>query len=258
MRQDETKTLEKVFKKHYKMKVLVIDAKKDFLKALGGLSDPEAKRKSIGKMFIKVFEKEAKKLGATFFIQGTIYPDVIESAGSKHSKNIKSHHNVGGLPAKMNFVLVEPLRNFYKDEVRKIGKILKLSNEITQRQPFPGPGLAVRIIGTVTEKKLDVLRRSDHIFTEEIRKAGLDKSIWQFFAVHTGILTTGVRGDNRAYGETIALRAIVAKDAMSAHWADLPYNLLNKISNRIVNEVREVNRVVYDVTNKPPATMEWE
>ncbi len=258
MRQNETKTLEKVFKKHYQMKVLIVDAKKDFLKALGKFSDPEVKRKAIGKMFINIFEKEALKLKATYFIQGTIYPDVIESAGSKHSKNIKSHHNVGGLPEKMNMVLVEPLRNFYKDEVRKIGKILKLSNVITQRQPFPGPGLAVRIIGPVTEKKLDVLRRADHIFTEEVRKAGLDKSIWQFFAVHTGILTTGVRGDNRAYGETIALRALVAKDAMSAHWADLPYDLLNKVSNRIVNEVHEVNRVVYDITNKPPATMEWE
>ncbi len=258
MRYGETKTLEKIFKKHYRMKVLVVNARKDFLKALGNASDPEKKRKAIGKMFIKVFEKEAKKLKAMYFVQGTIYPDVIESAGSKHSKNIKSHHNVGGLPEKMNLTLVEPLRNFYKDEVRKIGKILGLPDEITQRQPFPGPGLAVRIIGAVTEQKLDILRRADHIFTEEVRKARLDRSIWQFFAVHTGVLTTGVRGDNRAYGETIALRALVAKDAMSAHWADLPYKLLNTVSNRIVNEIREVNRVLYDITNKPPATMEWE
>lgn len=258
MRQDETMLLEKVFKAHYKMRVKIINAKKEFLTPLKGVEDPETKRKIIGKAFIDVFEKEASKLKADFLVQGTIYPDVIESAGSKHSKNIKSHHNVGGLPEKMNLTLIEPLRNFYKDEVRKIGSILKLPDAITQRQPFPGPGLAVRIIGDVTEKKLETLRRADHIFREEIEKAKLHREIWQFFAVHTGILTTGVRGDNRAYGDTIALRALVAKDAMSAHWADLPYNLLNKVSDRIVNELREVNRVVYDITNKPPATMEWE
>lgn len=258
MRQDETKLLEKVFKKHYRMKVKIINARKEFLSPLKDIDDPETKRKIIGKVFIDVFEKEAAKVKADFLVQGTIYPDVIESAGSKHSKNIKSHHNVGGLPEEMNLTLIEPLRNFYKDEVRAIGKILKLPDTITQRQPFPGPGLAVRIIGPVTEKKLETLRRADHIFRQEIEKAKLHRQIWQFFAVHTGIMTTGVRGDNRAYGDTIALRALVAKDAMSAHWADLPYDLLNRVSDRIVNEIREVNRVVYDITNKPPATMEWE
>ncbi len=254
MRQDETNILRKVFKDHYKMNVLIIDAKDEFLKALKGVVDPEEKRKAIGKTFIDVFEKEAKKVKAKFLVQGTIYPDVIESAGSKHSKNIKSHHNVGGLPRDMNLILIEPLRNFYKDEVRKIGKILELPESITERQPFPGPGLAVRIIGEVTEEKLDILRRADAVVTEELK----DEKLWQTFAIFTGIKTTGVRGDNRAYGETIAIRAIEAKDAMSANFAKLPYEKLEKISVRIVTEIPEVNRVVYDITNKPPATMEWE
>lgn len=256
MRDGETDTLEKVFKDHYKMNVKIINAKSEFLKPLKGIIDPEQKRKVIGKVFIEVFEKVAKKSGARFLVQGTIYPDVIESAGSKHAQVIKSHHNVGGLPAKMNLVLIEPLRNFYKDEVRKIGKILGLPDEIINRQPFPGPGLAVRIIGEVTEEKLEILRKADKIIQEELKEqAG---KLWQAFAVFTGIKTTGVRGDNRAYGETIAIRAIEAQDAMSANFAHLPYELLNKISSRIVNEVKEVNRVVYDITNKPPATMEWE
>ena len=254
MREGETENLDKVFKDHYQMNVKIIDAKKEFLDALKGITDPEEKRKTIGKVFIDLFEKESKKSGSRFLVQGTIYPDVIESAGSKHSKTIKSHHNVGGLPEKMNLVLIEPLRNFYKDQVRKIGEILKLPESITERQPFPGPGLAVRIIGDVTENKLEILRKADKIVTDELK----DVKLWQAFAVFAGIKTTGVRGDNRAYGETIAIRAIEAKDAMSANFAKLPYDLLNKISTRIVNEIPEVNRVVYDITNKPPATMEWE
>jgi len=254
MRHGETDTLKKIFKDHYRMNVDIVDAKSEFLKALRGIVDPEEKRKIIGKVFIQVFEKEAIKTGAKFLVQGTIYPDVIESSGTKHSQKIKSHHNVGGLPENMNLVLVEPLRNFYKDQVRKIGEILGLSESITQRQPFPGPGLAVRIIGEVTEEKLEILRKADAIVTDELK----DIKLWQAFAVFTGIKTTGVRGDNRAYGETIAIRAIEAKDAMSANFARLPYDILEKISVRIVTEIPEVNRVVYDITNKPPATMEWE
>ena len=258
MREGETETLREVFRNKYKMSVDITDAKQEFLKALENVVDPEQKRKAIGKTFIEAFDGVAKKINAKFLIQGTIYPDVIESAGSKHSQKIKSHHNVGGLPEDMNLALVEPLRNFYKDEVRKIGKILGLPDEIIERQPFPGPALAVRIIGEVTEEKLRILRGADKIVLEEIEKADLGKKLWQFFAVFTGIKTTGVRGDQRFYGETIAIRAIEATDAMSASFARLPYELLDKISTRIVNEVPEVNRVVYDITNKPPATMEWE
>lgn len=256
MRHDETKLLTEVFKKHYDMPVTIIDAKHDFVRALAGVTDPETKRKIIGKTFIELFEREAEKIGATFLVQGTIYPDVIESMGTKHSKNIKSHHNVGGLPEEMKFTLIEPLRAFYKDQVRTIGSLLELPNEITQRQPFPGPGLAIRIVGEVTHEKLDLLRHADAIVRDEIEKSGI--KLWQAFAIYTDVKTTGVRGDNRAYGDTIALRAIEATDAMSAHWARLPYELLDTISTRIVNEIPEVNRVVFDITNKPPATMEWE
>lgn len=264
MRDGETDSLKKVFAKHLNMNIEIIDARDKFLKALRGITDPEEKRKIIGKSFIESFEVAAKKTGAKFLVQGTIYPDVIESAGTsassggKHAQVIKSHHNVGGLPSKMNLALVEPLRNFYKDEVRQIGEILGLSESIINRQPFPGPGLAVRIIGDVTEEKLEILRKSDKIIQEEIEKTEFKKKLWQAFAVFTGIKTTGVRGDGRVYGETIAIRAIEAKDAMSANFAKLPYELLEKISLRIVTEVPEVNRVVYDITNKPPATMEWE
>ncbi|MBI2086035.1 glutamine-hydrolyzing GMP synthase [Candidatus Daviesbacteria bacterium] len=258
MRENETETLREVFKNDYDMDIEIIEAKHEFLKSLKGVTDPEQKRKAIGKTFIESFDIAAKKTGAKFLVQGTIYPDVIESAGSKYSQVIKSHHNVGGLPENMNLVLLEPLRNFYKDEVKKIGKILGLPDKILNRQPFPGPGLAVRIIGEVTENKLEILRKADKIVQEEIQKTKLEGSLWQVFAVFTGIKTTGVRGDERAYGETIAIRAIEAQDAMSANFAKLPYEVLEKISLRIVTEVPEVNRVVYDITNKPPATMEWE
>lgn len=258
MREGETDLLQEVFKENYDMKVEVIDAQAEFLKALEGVTDPETKRKKIGEAFIRIFEKEAKKLGANFLVQGTIYPDVIESKGSKHSENIKSHHNVGGLPEDMDFILVEPLRTFYKDEVRLIGKILGIPEVITQRQPFPGPGLAVRIIGEVNKDNLKTLRKADAIVREEIENFGLTGNLWQAFAVFTGIKTTGVRGDQRVYGDTIAVRAIEARDAMSADFAKLPWGLLQRISNRIVTEVPEVNRVVYDISTKPPATMEWE
>ncbi len=275
MREGETKQLKEIFASHFQMNVDIVDAKKEFLNALKGITDPEKKRKVIGKTFIEVFEKEAKKMnkffpsenGVRFLVQGTIYPDVIESKGSKHSEKIKSHHNVAGLPKNLNLILIEPLRQFYKDEVRKIGDILDLPKSITRRQPFPGPGMAVRIIGEVTEKKLEILRKADKIVQEEMNKffatqtekaKELEKSIWQYFAILTGVWTTGVRGDAKVYGETIALRAIEAEDAMSAAWAKLPYAVLDNISVRIVTEVREVNRVVYDISNKPPATMEWE
>lgn len=258
MREGETIMLKKIFKDHYHMKVKIVDAKKRFLDALNGVVDPEQKRKVIGKTFIEVFDEEAQKVGATFLVQGTIYPDVIESQGTKHSQNIKSHHNVGGLPETMKLALVEPLRTFYKDQVRLIGKLLGMSASVIQRQPFPGPGLAVRIIGEVSEYNLKILRLADKIIQEEIEKAKLTDKLWQAFAVFTGIKTTGVRGDQRVYGETIALRALDAKDAMSADVANLPFELLQKISNRIVTEVKDVNRVVYDITTKPPATMEWE
>ncbi|OGK45880.1 glutamine-hydrolyzing GMP synthase [Candidatus Roizmanbacteria bacterium RIFCSPLOWO2_01_FULL_38_12] len=258
MRAGETDELKKVFKNNYKMDVKIIDARDEFLKNLKGVVDPEKKRKIIGKTFIDVFEREAKKLKATFLVQGTIYPDVIESAGTKYAKNIKSHHNVGGLPERMNLMLLEPLRTFYKDEVRAIGKILDLPETIVHRQPFPGPGLAIRIIGEVTKEKLKILRLADKIFRDEIESSGWHKRLWQYLAVLTGIKTTGVRGDNRAYGETIALRALESTDVMSGNFSHIPYEILEKISVRIVTEIPEVNRVLYDITNKPPGTTEWE
>ncbi|MDP4011319.1 MAG: glutamine-hydrolyzing GMP synthase, partial [Candidatus Roizmanbacteria bacterium] len=219
MRTGETEELKKVFSDTYKMKVLIVDAQKEFIDNLKGITDPEQKRKIIGKTFIDVLEREAEKFNATFLVQGTIYPDVIESAGSKHAKNIKSHHNVGGLPKDMKVMLLEPLRNFYKDEVRTIGTLLKLPKSITHRHPFPGPGLAIRIIGEVTEEKLSIVRRADKIVRNEISAAGLNDTLWQVFAVFTGIKTTGVRGDNRAYGETIAIRAVESLDVMSSNFA---------------------------------------
>ncbi len=258
MRQGETKELKSIFSKHHNLKIKIVKTQNKFLKNLKGVVDPEKKRRIIGKTFIHVLENEAQKIDASFLIQGTIYPDVIESAGTKHSHKIKSHHNVGGLPKKMNLFLVEPLRNLYKDQVKEIAKILKLPEVIINRQPFPGPGLAIRIIGGVTNKKLQILRQADVIVQEEIGKYSQKGTLWQAFAVLTGIKTTGVRGDVRAYGETIGIRAIVARDAMTAHWARLPYDLLDRLSTRIVNEIKEVNRVVYDITNKPPSTMEWE
>ena len=257
MRKNET---DKVLKslKPLKLNIRTINAEQLFLKRLKGISDPEKKRKIIGRTFIDIFNKEAKKTGAKFLAQGTIYSDVIESKGTKHAQKIKSHHNVGGLPKNMHLKLVEPLRFLYKDEVIEIGKIVKVPRSILERNIFPGPGLAVRIIGTVTKEKLDLLREADAIVGEEFEKAGLNKKLWMGFAIYTGIKTTGVKGDARSYGETIAVRAVEAKDAMTADWSHIPYPVLDKISTRIVNELKSVNRVVFDITNKPPGTMEWE
>lgn len=258
MRRGETEQVIDTFNRHFHLNIKVIDAKELFLKALSGISDPEMKRKKIGETFIRVFEKEAKIIGAQTLIQGTIYPDVIESKGTKHAHTIKTHHNVGGLPQKHGFTIVEPLRALYKDEVRELAKELGFPKVMVERHAFPGPGLAVRIIGEVTEEKLNILRRADSIVVEEIKKAGLYDQIWMAFAVFTGVKSTGVGGDERKYGETIALRVIESKDAMTADWVRLPYEVLVTISNRITTEVFEVTRVVYDITSKPPATMEWE
>lgn len=255
MREGETAAIKKTFST-IKLNLKIVDAKHIFLSRLRGITDPETKRKIIGKSFIDVLEKEAKKTKAKFLVQGTIYPDVIESQGTKHSQRIKSHHNVGGLPKKMNLKLIEPLREFYKDEVRLLGKSLGLPQAVINRQPYPGPGLAIRIIGEVTPAKLKILRQADSIAMEELRKVKLP--IWQALTIFAGIKTTGVKGDARVYGETIAIRAVNAKDAMSASWVYVPHPVLNAISVRIVDEIKEVTRVVYDITNKPPGTIEWE
>ncbi len=258
MREGETDTLQAVFEKNYDMKVKIVHAKDEFLRNLKGVTDPEQKRKIIGKTFIDVLDREAQALGAELLVQGTIWPDVIESAGTKHSTLIKSHHNVGGLPEDMKLSLLEPLRNFYKDEVRTIGKVLQLPDEIVHRKPFPGPGLAVRIVGEVTEEKANIVRQADAILQEVMAEWEGTAKLWQVFAIYTGIKTTGVGGDYRSYGDCIAIRAIESVDAMSGDFANIPYEILNKIGSRIANEVKQVNRVVYDITNKPPATIEWE
>ncbi len=258
MRTGETAQIVETFKNQVKLPLKVIVAEEIFLNSLKGVVDPEQKRKIIGETFIRVFEKEAGKIGAKFLIQGTIYPDVIESKGTKHSQSIKTHHNVGGIPDKHGFHIVEPLRSFYKDEVRTLAKELDFPPTLINRHIFPGPGLAVRIIGEVTRKKLEILKKADIIVVEEIKKAKLYDQIWMAFAVFTNIKTTGVTGDERKYGETIAVRAIESKDTMTANYVHLPYEVLDRISQRIVTEVFEVVRVVYDITTKPPATMEWE
>jgi GMP synthase (glutamine-hydrolysing) len=256
----ETKRVKKVFSKTFGENLIIVDAKKTFLLKLKGVTDPEEKRKIIGHTFIEIFDKEAKKLkGIDYLLQGTIYPDVIESVSIKGFKvSIKSHHNVGGLPEKMKLKLVEPLKFLFKDEVRVLGRELGIPEEIISRHPFPGPGLAVRILGEVTEERLNILKAADDIVTQEIIKAGLYKKIWQSFAVILPVKTVGVMGDARTYEYVIAIRAVHSDDAMTADWAKLPYDLLGCISSRIINEVKGVNRVVYDISNKPPATIEWE
>jgi GMP synthase (glutamine-hydrolysing) len=285
MRLDETAEIKKVFASYQKMRLVIINAEDKFLKALAGVTDPEKKRKIIGRLFIRIFEKEAKRLDLSpdlspspgernhplqamerdkgrgrikFLVQGTLYTDAISSGVSigKTAAVIKSHHNVGGLPEKLGFKLIEPLRELYKDEVRKIGKLLGLPESVTQRQPFPGPGLAVRIIGDITREKLEILKRADAIVCEEIKKSG--QNVQQYFAVLPGIRSVGVQGDSRTYGHPIIVRAITTKDFMTADWAKLSYELLEKISTRITNEIKTVNRVVYDITSKPPGTVEWE
>lgn len=259
LRKGEADEVVSVFRDGLKMNLVKADAGERFLNKLKGVSDPEKKRKIIGEEFIKVFESEAKAIGAVdFLVQGTIYPDVIES-GKGASAVIKSHHNVGGLPSVVDFKeILEPLRDLFKDEVRKVGSELGLPDSVVQRQPFPGPGLAVRIMGEVTPERLKTLQDADYILREEIARAGLDREIWQYFAVITSTATVGVMGDSRTYENVIALRAVTSVDAMTADWARIPYDVLEKISTRIVNEVEHANRIVYDVTSKPPATIEWE
>lgn len=259
LRKNEGDEVEKIFREQFDINLIRVNAKEQFLAKLAGVTDPERKRKIIGEEFIRVFEQEAKKLGTVdFLVQGTIYPDVIESGLGKSSV-IKSHHNVGGLPDYVDFKeIVEPLRDLFKDEVRKTGLELGIPENLVFRQPFPGPGLAIRIIGDITDEKLEILKDADAIFREEIANAGLHKNINQYFAVLTNLKSVGVMGDERTYDYTLALRAVETTDFMTGVWAKIPYEVLEKVSSRIVNEVKNINRVVYDITSKPPATIEWE
>ena len=259
LRKNEGDEVEEVFRKQFDMNLIRVNAQERFLSKLAGVSDPETKRKIIGEEFIRVFEEEAKKIGhVDYLCQGTIYPDVVES-GVGESAVIKSHHNVGGLPEDVDFSgIIEPLRDLFKDEVRKVGIELGIPAPLVWRQPFPGPGLAIRVLGEITNEKLEILKDADAIFREEIMNAGLERDVNQYFAVLTGIKSVGVMGDFRTYDYTIALRAVSTTDFMTADWARIDYDLLSKISNRIVNEVKHVNRIVYDITSKPPATIEWE
>ena len=261
LRLNEAEQVVDTFQRHLRINLVYADASASFLRRLDGIVDPETKRKIIGDEFIQVFDREARKLGkADFLGQGTLYPDVIEStaAETRAAALIKTHHNVGGLPANVPFSLVEPLRYLFKDEVRAVGLALGLPEEMVYRQPFPGPGLAIRIVGEVTPERLSTLRHADAIVTEEIRQAGLYRELWQSFAILTPLRTVGVMGDGRTYGYLVAVRAVTSSDAMTADWARLPYDLLGRLANRIVNEVAGVNRVVYDITSKPPSTIEWE
>lgn len=259
LRKNEGDEVEEVFKNQFDINLIRVNAKDRFLAKLAGVTDPETKRKIIGEEFIRVFEEEAKKIGTVdYLVQGTIYPDVIESGLGK-GVTIKSHHNVGGLPDYVDFKeIVEPLRDLFKDEVRKTGLELGIPENLVYRQPFPGPGLAIRVIGDITDDKLDILKDADAIFREEIKLANLDKELNQYFAVLTNLRSVGVMGDERSYDYTIALRAVTTSDFMTATWSKIPYEILEKVSARIVNEVNHVNRVVYDITGKPPATIEWE
>lgn len=258
LRKNEPESVIQTFKDKLNMNLIAVEASERFLNKLKGIIDPEKKRKIIGEEFIRVFEEEASKLGKIdFLVQGTVYPDVIES-GTSSSGLVKSHHNVGGLPEDLAFELIEPLRELFKDEVRKIGLELGLSEELVYRQPFPGPGLAVRVLGEVTKGKLEILKEADFIVTDEIKKAGIYKDLWQAFAVLPGVQSVGVKGDTRTYTHTVAIRAILSEDGMTGDWARLPYELLDVISTRITSEVEGVNRVVYDITSKPPSTIEWE
>jgi GMP synthase (glutamine-hydrolysing) len=265
MRKKESELLRETFAEHLGMRLVMVDARQRFLARLAGVEDPEQKRKIIGDEFIRVFEEEAAKISESgssidFLTQGTLYPDVIESATSetKAAQKIKTHHNVGGLPADLRFQLIEPLRYLFKDEVRAVGLEMGLPEAIVLRQPFPGPGLAIRIIGEVTAERLDTLREADWIVIDEIKGAGLYRSLWQSFAILTPVRSVGVMGDGRTYANVVAIRAVTSEDGMTADWAKLPYDVLGKISSRIVNEVPGVNRVVYDISSKPPATIEWE
>ena len=260
LRKNETSQVVNLFRFHFKIPLTYIDAENSFLKKLDGVTDPEDKRKRIGKEFISIFEREARRIGRVEYLaQGTLYPDVIESVSSKGpSATIKSHHNVGGLPEKMRLKLVEPLRELFKDEVRKLGKVLGLPNGILKRQPFPGPGLAIRIVGEVNKERLKILREADEIVMKEMEKNHFLDRVWQSFAVLLPVKTVGVMGDERTYENVIALRVVGSQDGMTADWVRLPYKILEHLSNRIINEVKGVNRVVYDISSKPPSTIEWE
>jgi GMP synthase (glutamine-hydrolysing) len=261
MRKNESEQVVQTFRDTFHINLTSVDATDIFLSRLAGVDDPEKKRKIIGKTFIEVFEEEAKKLGGAveFLAQGTLYPDVIESVSFKGpSVTIKTHHNVGGLPEKMNFKLIEPFRELFKDEVRNIGRLLGVPAELIGRHPFPGPGLAVRILGDVTKVKLDLLRDADDIFIQELKRSNLYDEIWQAFVVLLPIRSVGVMGDDRTYENVVALRAVTSVDGMTADWAKIPNDVLAHISNRITNELRGINRVVYDISSKPPATIEWE
>jgi len=260
LRKNEASQVVNFFRHHFRIPLIYVDAEDWFLTRLKGVTDPEAKRKKIGKAFISLFERHARKIGAVKYLaQGTLYPDVIESISSRGpSATIKSHHNVGGLPKKMRLKLVEPLRELFKDEVRQLGKILGLPDEMIHRQPFPGPGLAVRIIGEVNRERLEIVRAADEIVMEEMEKAHLLDQVWQSFAILLPVKTVGVMGDERSYENVIALRVVSSQDGMTADWARLPYKILGDIANRIINEVKRVNRVVYDISSKPPSTIEWE
>lgn len=260
LRAGEAEKVQKVFRENYQIDLIYIDAEERFLNKLKGVSDPEQKRKIIGYEFIEVFDEESKKIqNAEFLAQGTLYPDVIESVSFKGpSATIKSHHNVGGLPEKMNLKLVEPFRELFKDEVRRVGKELNMPDEIINRHPFPGPGLGIRILGDITKEKLDILRKADTIALEEIKKAGIYNKIWQAFVVLLPVKSVGVMGDERTYENTAAVRMVESVDGMTADWAKVPYEVLAVISNRIINEVKGINRVVYDISSKPPGTIEWE
>ncbi|MEW9031971.1 MAG: glutamine-hydrolyzing GMP synthase [Planifilum fimeticola] len=258
LRKGEAESVMRTFRDHFHMNVIQVDARERFLSKLAGVTDPEQKRKIIGNEFIRVFEEEAEKLGDHHFLgQGTLYTDIIES-GTATAQTIKSHHNVGGLPEEMKMELIEPLKTLFKDEVRRVGEELGLPREIVWRQPFPGPGLGIRVIGEVTEEKLAIVRESDAILREEIARAGLDREIWQYFTVLPDFRSVGVMGDARTYAYTVGIRAVTSVDGMTADWARIPYDVLERIANRIVGEVEGVNRVVYDITSKPPATIEWE
>ena len=259
LRRGEADQVVETFGGHFHVPLVHVQAQERFLSRLAGVDDPERKRKIVGEEFIRVFEEEARRLGdVRFLVQGTLYSDVIESGGTDNAEVIKSHHNVGGLPADMRMELVEPLRLLFKDEVRRVGEELGLPERMVWRQPFPGPGLAIRIIGEVTGERLEALRDADAILQEEIRRAGLYRELWQSFCVLPAVRSVGVQGDSRTYGYPIVLRAVTSEDAMTADWARLPYDLIETISSRIVNEIPAVNRVVLDVTSKPPATIEWE
>jgi len=258
LRKGEPEMVMSTFKEKFNIQIIKVDAYERFMNNLKGITEPEEKRKIIGKEFIEVFKEEAEKLdGIEFLAQGTLYTDIIES-GTSTAKTIKSHHNVGGLPKDLKFKLIEPLNTLFKDEVRNLGIELGIPPEIVWRQPFPGPGLAIRILGEVTELKLEIVRESDAILREEIVKAGLDKEIWQYFTALTNMKSVGVMGDGRTYDYTLGIRAVTSIDGMTANWAKIPWDILEKISVRIVNEVKYVNRIVYDITSKPPSTIEWE